>query len=289
MSQISRRSFIKKLTYGTLATVGLSYGGYYYAHEIEPKWLNIVRNNIQSHRIPKSFDQFKILQLSDLHYGFHYGEKELDKLIKTIQKLSFDLIVFTGDLTDDPSIVSQQQFETIINQFSSLEASHGKYWIYGNHDHGGYGTTKIYNVMERCGFKLLRNETIHIKKEDEVITLSGLDDIILGQPNLELLIGKENKDLFNILLCHEPDFADEAKDYPFDIQLSGHSHGGQIQIPFIGYIVTPPLGKKYVEGNHQLGSRPMNLFVSRGIGTTRLPFRFFCRPEINLYTLESVN
>lgn len=286
MSRISRRSFLKKFTFGTLATVGLTYGGYYYAREIEPKWLDVIYNTVQSHRIPKSFDQFKILQLTDLHYGFHYEEKHLKQLISKINQLSFDLLVFTGDLTDDPSIVTQQQFNEIINHLSQIEAPFGKYWIYGNHDHGGYGTNKIKKVMEQAGFQLLKNDTIFIKKNEQAITLSGLDDVMLGQPQLDRLVIENHESYFNILLCHEPDFADQAIHYPFDMQLSGHSHGGQIRFPFIGHIITPPLGKKYVEGSFSLGSRPLNLFVSRGIGTTRLPFRFLCRPEINLYTLE---
>ena len=289
MSKMTRRSFLKKFTFGTLSTIGLAYGGYYYAREIEPKWLNIIEKEIESHRIPESFNDFKILQFSDVHFGFHYDREQLIKLINQIEKMNFDLIVFTGDLTDDPSLIAEKQFEEITEELFRLHADYGKYWIYGNHDHGGYGTQTIKQVMENSGFRLLKNETVLVEKDNDMISLSGLDDVMLGRPDLNALIDESYEHLFNILLCHEPDFADRTKQYPYDVQLSGHSHGGQIQLPFIGPIVTPALGEKYVEGHYELGSRPLNLFVSRGIGTTRLPFRFLCRPEINLFTLKHLS
>ncbi|GAA0453100.1 metallophosphoesterase [Alkalibacillus silvisoli] len=284
--KITRRSFIKKTTVGTLGTIATAYGGYYYAHDVEPFWLKTISNNIKSHRIPTEFNDFKIVQFTDTHIGFQYRNKDLKKLINAIQNQQPDLIVFTGDLTDDPSLVSNDKFEEIVHELSRLEAPYGKYWIYGNHDHGGYGTNTILDVMNQSGFSLLMNETEQITVDEQHINLSGLDDILLGNPSLEGLVSHDEAS-FNILLCHEPDYADEVVDYPFDLQLSGHSHGGQVQIPFYGYVVTPTLGQKYVEGKHTLGNRPLQLFTSRGVGTTRLPFRFLCRPEINVFTLIS--
>ncbi|WP_051189003.1 metallophosphoesterase [Halalkalibacillus halophilus] len=284
--KISRRSFLKKATVGTLGAVGLTYGGYYYANEIEPHWIKLTHTNIESHRIPESFDQFKIIQITDTHIGFQYQTEELQQLRHMIEKEEPDLIVFTGDLTDDPSTVSDGKYQRIINELSQLDAPEGKFWIYGNHDHGGYGTEVIRDVMATSGFELLQNETVTISRNEESINIAGLDDILLGSPNVNNLITDQQQDMFNILLCHEPDYADSVIDYPFDIQLSGHSHGGQVQIPFYGYVVTPALGEKYVEGKHVIGNRPLQLFVSRGVGTTRLPFRFSCRPELNSYTLN---
>ncbi|RPF52289.1 metallophosphoesterase [Aquisalibacillus elongatus] len=285
--KLTRRSFIKRLTFGTLGAVGLSYGGYYYAHELEPKWLKTIYKDVASTRLPSSFDGFKILQITDTHIGFQYNLEEFEKMVNQVNHHSADLIVFTGDLADDPSRISSQTLDKVSNLLSKIEAPYGKYWIYGNHDHGGFGTSIIYDYMERSGFKLLKNETVQIDKDGEYINLSGLDDVLLGRPDLKGLIDSSEVDQFNVLLCHEPDYADEAKQYSFDLQLSGHSHGGQIQLPLIGYIVTPDLGTNYVEGSYEIGERPLQLQVSRGLGTTRLPFRFLCRPEINLYTLVS--
>ncbi|GEL76049.1 metallophosphoesterase [Tenuibacillus multivorans] len=285
--KVTRRSFLKRMTFGTLGLIGLSYGGYYYAHEIEPKWLKIINSPISSNRIPEPFNGFKILQFTDTHIGFHYSLKDFEKLIQYINKQSADLVVFTGDLTDDPSNITSLEYDKIIELLSLIDAPYGKYWIFGNHDHGGYGTSMIQTVMKQGGFSLLQNSSVKIPKDNAEFTLSGTDDVLLGSPNLSNLIQDGEEDLFNVLLCHEPDYAEEAMKYPFDVQLSGHSHGGQIQLPFIGYIVTPQLGTEYVEGSYTLGQNPLQLFVSRGIGTTRLPFRFFCRPEINVYTLKA--
>ncbi|TFB14058.1 metallophosphoesterase [Filobacillus milosensis] len=286
-NKFSRRTFLKRVTVGTLGFVGLSYGGYYYAREFEPRWLNTIYSTIESQRIPKPFNDFKIVQITDTHMGFHYKIEDFEKMIKEVNQESPDLIVFTGDLTDDPSILSDAYFEKIIQIFKQLEAPFGKYWIYGNHDHGGYGTRMIKNVMQRSDFKLLQNDKVKIEKDRTQINLAGLDDVLLGSPRISNLLSDEETNQFNILLCHEPDFARQTINFPFDLQLSGHSHGGQIQLPFVGYIVTPRLGTQYVEGHYELGQRPLHLYVSRGIGTTRLPFRFFCRPEINVYTLQS--
>lgn len=285
--KVSRRSFLKRITVGSLGVVGLSYGGYYYAHEVEPRWLNVIHSTVQSKRIPQAFNDFKILQITDTHIGFQYSVSDLRKLINAVNNQKPDLVVFTGDLTDDPSKMDESAYLDIIEILSRIEAPKGKFWIYGNHDHGGYGTQQIRKVMDESGFTLLMNETTQISLNEDYINLSGLDDILLGRPEPSALIPDEEQERFNVLLCHEPDFAEEITNYPFDLQLSGHSHGGQIQLPFLGYIVTPNLGQEYVEGYYELGTRPLNLYVSRGLGTTRLPFRFLCRPEINVYTLQS--
>ncbi|PKR78463.1 metallophosphoesterase [Halalkalibacillus sediminis] len=285
--KISRRSFLNRLTLGTLGFFGISFGGYYYAREIEPYWLYVNRSNIQSEKIPESLTDFKIAQFTDTHIGFHYHNKELEDVVHSIQNETPDLIVFTGDLFDDPSLVDVEGFEEVVRILQKLDAPFGKYWVYGNHDHGGYGSSKIDEVMQQSGFKLLKNESTIIGSGDNTFTLTGLDDILLGSPNMRNVLPEEREEHFNIILCHEPDFAEVVKVYPFDVQLSGHSHGGQIQLPIIGNLVAPPLGERYVEGHFTLGNRPLQLFVSRGIGTTRLPFRFLCRPEINVYTLKS--
>ena len=283
---MNRRTFLKRFALGTVGVVGAGDGGYYYAHEIEPSWLKVVENEIHSIRIPNGFDGFTIMQLTDTHLGFQYDIEDFEQMINKVNQLQPDLIVFTGDLMDDPSLNTNKQYASIIERLKKLEAPHGKYWVYGNHDHGGYGTEKIDQVMAAGGFELLKNQAISIEKDQQLIHLAGIDDALLGDPQMQGLIDESQQGDFNILLAHEPDYADTVKNYPFDVQLFGHSHGGQIQLPVFGSIITPSLGEKYVEGDFKLGPRPLQLFVSKGLGTTRLPFRFLCRPEINLYTLR---
>jgi predicted MPP superfamily phosphohydrolase len=121
------------------------------------------------------------------------------------------------------------------------------------------------------------------------IYILGLDDAMLGKPDLTSMMVGVPKERYKILLCHEPDLASQAQFYGIQLQLSGHSHGGQIQIPFIGPLVTPPLAEKYYEGfyflENELGK--LTLYVNRGIGTTRLPFRFLSQPEVTVFHLAS--
>lgn len=281
---MKRRAFLKYITGGFLTFLGLSGGTYIYAREIEPTMLDINNQHIHSTRIPKSFNNFKIVQFSDTHLGFHYSLKQLDKLVTTINDRQPDLIVFTGDLIDEPQ--SYKEANQLITILQRLQAKHGKFWIYGNHDHGGYGTEMILDIMQQAHFTLLQNTHDVIEINNERIILVGIDDAILGSPDLKVALEQTNPDLYTILLAHEPDYAHTTINHPVDLQLSGHSHGGQIRLPFIGHLYTPVLAEKFTHGKYVIND-DLLLFVNRGIGTTRLPFRFFCKPELHVYTLQS--
>lgn len=280
---MNRRSFLKNMARGLIAVAGLSSGGYYYAYKIEPTMLQISEETITSSKIPKSFNNFKIIQFSDTHIGFHYTIEQLNKLVHKINDLEPNLILFTGDLVDKPQTFDQAN--ELIRTLDSLQATHGKYWVYGNHDHGGYGTEIIRDIMDQANFRLLKNTHAFIEKNKEHIVISGVDDIMLGKPDLTKTLKHVNADLFTILLAHEPDFATVAAQFPVDVQLSGHSHGGQIRLPFIGHLYTPAYAKKYIHGRYLLNNK-LELYVNKGIGTTRLPLRFFCKPEIHSFLLN---
>ncbi|MDC3416546.1 metallophosphoesterase [Aquibacillus salsiterrae] len=282
---MKRRTFLKKLFSSTLGLLGLGGGTYYYAREIEPGLLAVRKDLIKSPKIAETFHNFKIVQFSDTHIGFNYSLEQLSDLVTTINEQNPDMVVFTGDLVDKPNNYSWGK--QLVHILSSIIAPYGKYWVYGNHDHGGYGTDIVKKTMQDSGFRLLQNSHSTIKKGNDSFNLIGLDDVLLGKPDIETALAGIDEKLFSLLLVHEPDFADQSKTYPIDVQLSGHSHGGQVQIPFFGYIYTPEYAQIYVEGNYQIGERPLSLFVSRGIGTTRLPYRFLCKPEISVFTLKN--
>ncbi|MCA0969461.1 metallophosphoesterase [Halobacillus litoralis] len=280
---ITRREFLKKGLQSIVGILGLSGVSYLYARYIEPEMLTFQHYTLRDEKIPASFDDFKILQFSDTHLGFHYDEPSFSRLVTSVQDQQPDLIVFTGDLVDDPdSYAFRPNLPRLLRKF---EAPYGKFWIYGNHDHGGYGTEKIKELMTDGGFQLLQNEHQLITKDEDAFALAGVDDFLLGKPDLDAALAPIQKQVFTILLAHEPDSADQVRHYPVDVQLSGHSHGGQIQLPFFGHLVTPPMAEKYVEGQYQVEG--LDLFVSRGIGTTRLPYRFLCRPEVSVFHLKS--
>jgi hypothetical protein len=283
---MNRRKFIKRAAGFTLALVGLGGGTFYYSREIEPASLHIQKETISSNKIPPLFNNKKIIHFSDTHLGFHYSLDDLKELILKINNRNPDLVVFTGDFVDDPSYLNQHDHQPIIQVLENIKPRYGKYWIYGNHDHGGYGTDVIRDIMEQSDFRLLQNSHTEIKEGDESFILAGIDDLMLGKPDIEAALANSNPDLFTMLLVHEPDFADHTVNYPVDVQLSGHSHGGQIRLPIIGHLYTPMYAEKYVLGKYVLHDK-LQLFVNGGIGTTRIPYRLLCKPEIHEYTLKS--
>ncbi|QED47348.1 metallophosphoesterase [Cytobacillus dafuensis] len=284
--KVTRRSFLKRV-FGSLFTVaGVGAGGYYYAGHIEPMLLDINHHTIVKKSIPKSFNDFKIVQFSDTHLGFQYDRQQLIELIEKINKLKPDIIFFTGDLMDAPN--KYQEGNQLIPLLKKLYAPFGKFAIYGNHDHGGYGSNIYKSIMEQAEFKLLQNSNQKITLLDgSAIYIIGIDDAMLGKPDLMTALNGVPEDSFKILLSHAPDLADEAKEFNIQLQLSGHSHGGQVKIPFIGALVKPPFAEIYHEGFYEIGDTPLTLYVNRGIGTTRLPFRFLSKPELTVFTLLS--
>ena len=285
---LSRRSFIKQVLKLGLLMTGTSTGIYHYAHTIEPTSLQTTQHTIRNIEIPQGFNGFKIVQFSDTHLGFNYTLEQFEQLITKINSLNPDVIFFSGDLMDEPNKYEERQGISPI--LKRLQAPFGKFSIYGNHDHGGYGSDIYKTIMNQSEFMILQNQSHKIRLLDgSEIYVLGLDDAMLGRPDLALMLAGVPENSYKILLCHEPDLADQAQYYRIQLQLSGHSHGGQIQIPFIGPLVTPPLAEKYHEGFYYLENEAhqLTLYVNRGIGTTRLPFRFLSQPEVTVFHLSN--
>lgn len=260
----------------------------YYSKSIEPKLLDMNQYTISSKFVSKKMEGLKIVQFSDTHLGSDYSLEQLQNLVEKINEQNPDLIVFTGDLIDNSSLY--REINNISPILKQLQAKYGKYAIYGNHDVGGAGKRVYANVLTNSDFTILENEHKTITLDDKsVLSIVGLDDYLLGKPNPQEAFTNVQKNSFTLLLAHEPDIADRLTDYPIDLQLSGHSHGGQVKLPFHQAIYTPPLATKYTEGLYEISKsfKPMTLYVNRGIGTTRIPVRFFSVPEISVFRLES--
>ncbi|WP_258279389.1 metallophosphoesterase [Paenibacillus sp. SC116] len=258
-----------------------------YSTYIEPKMLRVKDINIASEYIPPSFDDMTIVHFSDTHIGEYYDNENLKKLVDRVNQLHPDLIIFTGDLFDHYSKYGAKRDEAQ-QLLGQMKAHLGKYAVYGNHDRGGGGSRKYERYLKEAGFEVLMNETHPIVLPNgEKIVLAGLDDAMLGNPDIPNTLSQLRAEDFNIAVVHQPDLADEIANYPVDLQLSGHSHGGQVQTPWSKPIYTPPLAVTYVEGRYMIrdGNKPMQLYVNRGIGTTRLPIRFMNAPELTKITL----
>ena len=282
--KISRRSFLKKSISTVLGLGFISIGLYSYARYIEPNLLSVTKTSFFSPRLPSSFDGITIAQFNDTHIGFQYSEELLKEHIQKIQSYSPDLIIFTGDLLDEPNRYNKAA--EVIDLLSELKAPLGKFAVYGNHDHGGYGTDIYADIMKQSGFIVLRNEVVSLTRNNESISLSGIDEPMLGRPSFNAIEESVKSDSFHIFLSHAPDLATKMK--TFDLQLSGHSHGGQIKLPFVGPIVVPPYADVYSDGRYtkKMGDHEAMIYVNRGLGTTRMPFRLFSSPELTFITLK---
>lgn len=282
---ISRRTFLKRTVSTLLGISIISIGGYSYARYIEPNLLSVTKMTFRSSRVPKSFDGVTIAQFNDTHIGFQYSEDLLKEHIQKIQSYSPDLIIFTGDLLDEPN--RYKKANVVIDMMSQLKAPLGKFAVYGNHDHGGYGTDIYAEIMDKSGFKILKNEAVSLTKNYESISLSGIDEPMLGRPSFDQIEQNVQTESFHIFLSHAPDLAQQMN--YFDLQLSGHSHGGQIKLPVIGPIVVPPYADIYNDGKYMknMNGYEAMIYVNRGLGTTRMPFRLFSSPEITLITLKT--
>ncbi|TCS96483.1 metallophosphoesterase [Hazenella coriacea] len=277
--KITRRNFLRlSLFAGLASTSALSYSFFFERLNIEMKQIKIT-----SSRVPQSFRGKRIVHISDIHFGFFFDLEELRELTAEINRIKPDLICFTGDFIDYE--FTKNQATQVSEILKHLKAPLGKFAILGNHDYWG-DVTLVQTCLQESGFTLLKNQVTEIKTETDQIYLSGLDDILEGTPDLHPIIQQtqNHHDRFHIMLVHEPDYADAVASYHVDLQLSGHSHGGQISFPVIGPLITPQGSKKYISGLYKVNER-LNLYTSRGIGTTILPIRFLCRPELTVIEL----
>lgn len=256
-------------------------GGGVYSSAIERFWIEVREVGVSLARLPRSFSGFRIALLSDIHLGFFYTPKNLLSAANIINGLHPDIICLAGDFIDSKS--SLGVLEPVIPVLSGLKAAYGKFAVLGNHDHRA-GSGRVIRCLERGGFRVLVNNHAVLKKENGRIFLAGLDDILKGRPSLETAMKGIPDAACTILLVHEPDCAGYTGKFPVDLQLSGHSHGGQVRFPFLGPLITTRLGKKYHSGLYRINK--LMLYTNRGLGTTILPVRFLCRPELTLITLE---
>lgn len=237
-----------------------------------------------------AYHGFKIVQISDIHYGSTIHKRELENMVKKINSLKPDIVVLTGDLLDERYEVTTEIEEEISSILNGIEVSIGRYAITGNHDLYFSNWQKI---IEKSRFIDLNDRYELIYKDQNPILLAGLsssyDEKVQVSdkltPILDYLESEENHSIYTILLLHEPDFIDEFDYHNFDLILSGHTHGGQVSLPFLKPIVLPKYGKKYYEPFYQLENT--KLYISSGIGTSTMNFRLFNRPSINFYRFLS--
>ena len=239
-------------------------------------------------RLPRAFVGLRVAQISDLHMGTWMNLERLQRVAALIAAQKPDVLFITGDfleghhgLTD----ASRQALNDLRIGLSPLAASIPSFAVLGNHD---YRTSPqaVREMLSLAGVMDLTNTVYILRRGAERLYLCGVDDIRVGEVRLEDVVSQLNGHDCAILLAHEPDFADiSAATGKFDLQVSGHTHGGQIVIPFYGPPVLPYLGRKYPSGLYQVGN--MYQYTNRGVGMNQFAVRLNCPAEITLFELES--
>jgi len=254
-----------------------------WARFIGTKGLIVKEYAVTSKKIPENFSGLKIVHFSDLHYGSTVHESELKSLIEKINELKPDIVVFTGDLIDKDYYNTDEDIDYITKSLKDIQARLGKYGVIGNHD---YGYEEFEAIMKNADFVFLNNNSQKIFYNDSLpIMISGVSSLLQSTPDYKSLLSDTPPDTYHIFLAHEPDVLNKLKDYPIDLMLSGHTHGGQVRLPVVGTIVKAAGGRTYYEEHYKVGDT--ELFISFGIGTSTLKFRLFDRPSINLYRLSN--
>jgi uncharacterized protein len=231
--------------------------------------------------------ELKIVFISDLHFGFSINENNFNDVINWVNKLDADVILFGGDLFNHPSTLlpdlAMQQI--VSNGLSRMNANIAKIAVLGNHDHeSALTSTMTTQVLQDGGFYVLINQMQRLEIGSGALQVVGIDSSILGKPNIEQSLALVNEDELVIVLTHTPDIALRLPSQKVDWQLSGHSHGGQIALPWIGPIFTPPDARVYTHGKYDVNN--IRLDVTNGIGTTGIKARFFANPSIHLFILK---
>jgi uncharacterized protein len=251
-----------------------------YAHKIEPIWFEVKRMDIELPKLDWAFNGYRIVQISDLHAGDGIDRSYLAKVVEAVNAEHPDLVVITGDhITRIP-----KQHLELLDTLTKLKPRDRTISILGNHDVFN-DTEQVRIAIKKAGITLLENTIYTLNRNGATLHIAGVGDVFANEDKLDRILAQLPPTGAAIMLAHEPDFADKtAATGRFGLQLSGHSHGGQIRVPFFaGYV--PSLAEKYPIGRYQV--RDMIQYTNRGIGLVKLYARFNCRPEISIFDLVS--
>jgi hypothetical protein len=277
---LSRRTFLRG---SALAAGGLAL----YAGEIARHEISVLTHSLGIRNLPEAFQNFRIAQISDIHFDEFTEPFFVRRVVEHINSLKPDLVLLTGDFISIGPRGTEYAHGAV---YRCLEILRGiaapRFACMGNHD-SIIGAPVLHPIFASYDVPLLMNAHIPIERDGKRLWLCGVGDFLTEIPDLDLTIPAA-PDGPVLLMCHMPDFADEIithrRGHLIDVMFSGHTHGGQVRIPFLPPYHLPLGGQKYIEGLFRFNQ--MQLYVNKGIGAIGLPFRLNCPPEITLFKLE---
>lgn len=256
---------------------------YSYTTYISTVKIEVREYRVKNKKIQDSLSGLKIIQLSDLHFGSTMFNENVKEIEKIINKRNPDIVVFTGDLINKDYKLESKEQEKLISYLKNIDASLGKYAILGDEDNESVAT-----IFNQSDFTILRNEYELIYKDNnDAIILIGLTTKNQDIDKAYSYFKEENhnSNIYTITLTHKPDTADEIVTHGADLILAGHSHNGNIRVPFINYPLYQYEGaKNYNQDYYKIDNT--KLYISSGLGTTN-GFRLFCRPSINFFRIST--
>ena len=251
--------------------------------KFKPELFDLVNVNVKINDLPFTFHNYRIINLTDIHLGQWISPEYLNGVADYVNSLNPDMITLTGDYV---SYILEGYEDDLLDSFKKLKAKDGKYAVLGNHDHWA-GAEEIRKILKKSNIVDLSNDVFTIEKDGEKLNISGVDSLTVGADDLDKVLEKLPHDGASILLVHEPDFAKiSSKTNRFDLQMSGHSHGGQLVIP--GVKTTPfrcSYSIKYPVGAYKV--KNMIQYTSKGLGTNSFWIRVNCKPEITQFYLKT--
>ena len=279
----------KKIKYAVVAIVilmVLMVSIVLYSRYMEPERLVVRKITVETDMDIKNC---RVVFFSDTHFGELYDEEHIERIVEMINGCEADLVIFGGDLLDnyarDREILDMEYLQ---EGLSRIEAKDGKYAVFGNHDYGG-GAVRIYkDFMNDCGFHVLDDETVFLEKYN--MEIIGYDDYLLGQTEEEFYHIQSER--FHLVVTHEPIISKMIDGSGENLILSGHTHGGQIFVPYVTKRLLPNGSGQYVKGFYDMrdigADACTQMYVSSGIGLTQYPFRFGNIPEIIEVSLTDI-
>jgi predicted MPP superfamily phosphohydrolase len=273
---LSRRNAMKLLFGGATGCVANAFW-------IEPGRLSVTRTDIHCARLPTALDGLRVGLMADLHFKPDRDEALLEEAVETLNREKPDIIALPGDFIDsDPAVL-----DPMLDLIKRLNPTHGVFASMGNHDGWSIDGERVRRRFEKAGISFLINQNHTINVRNEKLAIAATDHIWLGRPDPSATMRGVNAETPVVALVHEPDYFDDLTAHRhIQLQVSGHTHGGQCRVPMIGYAPAKvKYGRKYIYGEFQRGDS--RLFVTRGLGTIGLRVRFACPPEVALLTLRS--